>query len=452
MIDYSKPTPPFPPSMIQLADKIYSSHSNDDKNFETINQLTINEYLPGQGIASHVGKFVFNQRIYPNLSLDTEICFGSCLFLLSLGSGIVMTFNERYFAENSQLCPMILLPRERETEVNRRKCLYLPRRSLLIITSAARYEWLHGISPRKFDKVNGHLIRRDRRISFTFRHVIRPGAIPANRLNGGTIEKEHVVDVYDAIAVHWNHTRGKRKVHWLRVKEFIEALPAGTILADVGSGDGKYFGLNPGIISIGCDRSLQLLRVSKLENSEHETFCCDAVVLPLLSNTFDAVICIAVLHHLSTIERRYALICELLRIARYGGTIFVQAWALEQEADSKRIFETQDTMVPWKLNKRFLVSAPDATVQVNEARDEIIYERYCHVYREGELEDLCSRVPDCQIVESGYEKGNWFIKLLKVRDHRLAAEAIILNDEQRRKDFTVPTTVIRLASNETSKP
>lgn len=43
-----------------------------------------------------------------------------------------------------------------------------------------------------------------------------------------------VVKVYDSIAVHWNHTRGRRKVYWHRVKQFIEDLPVGTLLADIG--------------------------------------------------------------------------------------------------------------------------------------------------------------------------------------------------------------------------
>ena len=43
-----------------------------------------------------------------------------------------------------------------------------------------------------------------------------------------------VVKVYDSIAVHWNHTRGRRKVYWHRVKQFIEDLPPGTLLADIG--------------------------------------------------------------------------------------------------------------------------------------------------------------------------------------------------------------------------
>jgi alkylated DNA repair protein alkB family protein 8 len=70
----------------------------------------------------------------------------------------------------------------------------------------------------------------------------------------------------------------------------------------LGSGDGKYFGVNPDIISIGCDRSLKLLHVS--HENEYETFCCDAVKLPLCTDMFDATLCIAVLHHLASIDRR----------------------------------------------------------------------------------------------------------------------------------------------------
>jgi SAM-dependent methyltransferase len=239
------------------------------------------------------------------------------------------------------------------------------------------------------------------------------------------------------------------------VKTFIEELPPGSLLADVGSGDGKYFGVNPNIVTIGCDRSEQLLQVSKEGDSSHETFACDAVALPLLTNAFDAVICIAVLHHLATVDRRYALISELVRISKDYGIVFIQAWALEQENDSKRVFTSQDTMVPWKLNKRFArpESSPAGSGQVTveesqepstkkKNEDEvIIYERYCHVYREGELEDLCSRVPDCVVLESGYEKGNWFVKLQKVKDARLTDSSALRDEDQ---EFKVPTSNIRL--------
>jgi hypothetical protein len=110
-----------------------------------------------------------------------------------------------------------------------------------------------------------------------------------------------------------------------------------------------------------------------------------------------------------------------------------QAWALEQGAESKHAFSEQDTMVKWTLNKRFLetdqtqkdvcekelastcvdrrahestssmptnnfISPDGACKHVTEsAAGDLIFQRYCHVYREGELEDLCSTIPGMMI-------------------------------------------------------
>ena len=59
-------------------------------------------------------------------------------------------------------------------------------------------------------------------------------------------------DVYDAIASHFSATRF---AVWPRVREFIEGLPAGAVVADVGCGNGKYFGLRRDIFVSGSDRS-----------------------------------------------------------------------------------------------------------------------------------------------------------------------------------------------------
>jgi alkylated DNA repair protein alkB family protein 8 len=526
MVDYTKPTLPLSSLAKEMAEKVEHydlQRTGKDIVEEPINQLTINEYWSNQGIASHI---------------DTEVCFGSKLLVINICGDIVMTMTRKAFSspieenESKTLAEQEIegktssLTEEEDSnndnykesssssssnETIIRKHVYLPRRSLLILEKDARYLWLHGIPPRKYDKVNGQLIPRKRRLSFTFRHVLKPPPLPTKQLLSGSIEEEHVVKVYDAIAIHWNHTRGKRKVYWNLVKEFIEGLPAGSLLADVGSGDGKYFGVNPNIFTVGCDRSLQLLEVSK--ESNQETFCCDAVLLPFVSNTFDAAICIAVLHHIATIERRYSLISELLRITKTNGIIFLQAWALEQESSSIHTFTSQDIMVPWKLNKRFInpnatddsgsgsgsqksstkekkkqkgknrkdkekqesmeekqqIIEEDKTTDDNndaeksivtakvsvekidkaaldhEKKDKddelIVYERYCHVYREGELVDLCSRIPNCQIIESGYEKGNWFLKLQKIDDPRLRDNT----NSVLSKEYSVPKVVTRLS-------
>ena len=51
------------------------------------------------------------------------------------------------------------------------------------------------------------------------------------------IEKEHVHAVYDTIAVHWDHTR---HAPWPQVASFLQSLPHGSPIADVGCGNGKY--------------------------------------------------------------------------------------------------------------------------------------------------------------------------------------------------------------------
>jgi len=87
---------------------------------------------------------------------------------------------------------------ESSEEAARRLLLWLPPRSLLALSDDSRYcplrmyiflsfisnlscmlgryAWSHGIAPRKVDRVNGELIpRTGRRVSLTFRKVLRPG-------------------------------------------------------------------------------------------------------------------------------------------------------------------------------------------------------------------------------------------------------------------------------------
>jgi hypothetical protein len=62
-------------------------------------------------------------------------------------------------------------------DVHRRYLQYLPPRSLLLMNGDSRYEWTHGIAPRKMDKVNGVVIPRGRRLSLTLRRVLFDGEV-----------------------------------------------------------------------------------------------------------------------------------------------------------------------------------------------------------------------------------------------------------------------------------
>lgn len=58
---------------------------------------------------------------------------------------------------------------------------------------------------------------------------------------------------------------------------------------------------------------------------------------------------IAVLHHLSTEQRRLAVLTEMVRCLRPGGKLLVTVWAVEQ---SKKKYAEQDNLIPWHMTAK----------------------------------------------------------------------------------------------------
>jgi alkylated DNA repair protein alkB family protein 8 len=206
-----------------------------------MDQLTINDYMPGDGIPPH---------------FDTHSPFEEVFVALSIGSGITMSF---------------------KSPTNLEKHIYIPERALIIFSGEARYAWYHTISQRKVDKVGGKLIFRRRRISLTFRKIKTTpcqckypffcdsqGYDPVKeklkkekekkRMDEAPkseeetkmlemvqnlkedkptdLEKKFVYEIYEKIAPHFSHTRYKP---WPKIEKFLMELPAGTLIADVGT-------------------------------------------------------------------------------------------------------------------------------------------------------------------------------------------------------------------------
>lgn len=143
------------------------------------------------------------------------------------------------------------------------------------------------------------------------------------------IEKKYVHRVYDAIAPHFSSTRYAK---WPKVATFLNSLPAGSVILDAGCGNGKYLGLNPECFYMGCDISAPLIKICA--DRGHEVLVGDAVNLPYRTGFGDAAISIAVLHHLSTENRRKKAIEELVRVVKKGGLVLITVWAVEQEDGS----------------------------------------------------------------------------------------------------------------------
>uniref|UniRef100_A0A1A7Z296 KIAA1456 n=1 Tax=Iconisemion striatum TaxID=60296 RepID=A0A1A7Z296_9TELE len=156
------------------------------------------------------------------------------------------------------------------------------------------------------------------------------------------LERDHVHNVYDKIAPYFNDSRYKA---WPKVRQFLLDLPAGSVVADIGCGNGKYLHINQEVFKLGCDVCRPLVDFAWSQG--HEVQMCDGLRLPYRDGCFDAVLSIAVIHHFSTKERRIRAIKEMARTLRVGGHIMIYVWAMEQK---RRKFEKQDIFVPWNPN------------------------------------------------------------------------------------------------------
>lgn len=121
----------------EWAEKLGNRLMNKDLFCSAPDQVIVNEYLPGQGIAMHV---------------DCVPCFGDTIASLSLLSSCIMLFEHKATGDR--------------IEVD------LEPGSIVLLKDDARYAWKHGIAARMQDVVGGVSRRRQRRVSATFRTVI----------------------------------------------------------------------------------------------------------------------------------------------------------------------------------------------------------------------------------------------------------------------------------------
>jgi len=214
-----------------------------------------------------------------------------------------------------------------------------------------------------------------------------------------SIEKTNVKEFYDKSYKHWSSTRHKP---WPGVMTFIESFSRDDHLIDIGCGNGKYIIPSSTIVGqvTAVDACIPLLSlIKKNEKNSHDLIASDILQIPFRDNVFDTAICIAVLHHLSTEERRIKAIKEVSRVVKENGKILFYVWAFEQGEKSRRKFTTKDSLVPWHYRE------PKKSYDKYTKSDIILY-RYCHLYEKGELDIIILKC-DLIIISTFYEKGNW---------------------------------------------
>merc|ERR1739845_262374 len=132
-----------------------------------------------------------------------------------------------------------------------------------------------------------------------------------------------------------------------------------------------------------------------------------------------------VLHHISSETRRVMLVEETMRVLRVGGVALFYAWAYEQSQGgvSGHMFEASDVLVPFHKKVDHNTAHRDDVQKcaldgaiVDDNVGACVFQRYCHVFREGELSELFQGLFWCEVEASYYDCGNWCVEVRKKTD------------------------------------
>ena len=210
--------------------------------------------------------------------------------------------------------------------------------------------------------------------------------------------KPEIRATYERIADSFAATR---VAAWPEVSAFVESLPRASRVLDVGSGNGRHAKVLAmrGHDAVAVDFSRRLLTIGRNETrslpfAERIAWTeGEATKLPFQGESFDAGICVAVLHHLPTFQDRIAALAEIKRVLRPRGRVVVSVWARDQPrfaaVTEAHATESGDVDVPWTMPDGQKVS------------------RYYHLFKGGELERL---IIECGLHGEKFFRSaeNWF--------------------------------------------
>jgi len=216
------------------------------------------------------------------------------------------------------------------------------------------------------------------------------------------LEKAFVRDVYEKIAEDFSVTRVSI---WDGVAQFLDRIPSGSTVIDLGCGNGKNI-KRQDLEWYAVDQSKGFLNIceNKFKDWENPPVIKEGNIMeiPLDNKIADYLICVATFHHLSTVEHRLMCLKEIKRVLKGGGKGLITVWAREFEkgfAWEKQVEKQgggQDILIPWK-----------GTQQKGGVQPRKEY-RYYHFFKKPEI---IKYIETYFIIEKiWFENNNWFVE------------------------------------------
>ena len=209
--------------------------------------------------------------------------------------------------------------------------------------------------------------------------------------NDSNMENKNVKDVYESIATHFDNTRLYK---WTWVSEFLNSLKPNANVYDIGCGNGRNM-TNNNCINLnftGIDNCENFVKLCKSKNLN--VINANMISIPLKSNSADAIICIAVFHHLENKENRVKSLLEMKRLIKTGGKIMLSVWSISQPQKTRRSFNNYGNNIV--LYNKFGT----------------IYERFYYIFKIDEMHQLFT-LCGLTIADYKYVCGNEIFTLVK---------------------------------------
>jgi ubiquinone/menaquinone biosynthesis C-methylase UbiE len=213
---------------------------------------------------------------------------------------------------------------------------------------------------------------------------------------------------YDKIAEEFSFTR---EFSWEEVKSLAECVHIGDKVLDLGCGNGRLVDAFRGkvIEYAGIDNSEKLVEIAKKKHPAQDFHFFDGLRIPFEDNKFDAVFCIAVLHHVPGSQLRGEFLSEIRRVLKPGGKLILTVWYLWEKGRYWSLF------FKFTLKKLFGKSGLDF-FDIIEPWFKVA-KRYLHLFGKGELKRLIKhrgfKINNFGILKNGPKNKNLLIVAVK---------------------------------------
>ena len=204
-----------------------------------------------------------------------------------------------------------------------------------------------------------------------------------------SIEKERrlVHATYDKIAEHFSETRFSV---WPNVSKFLQAVEPCSLILDNGCGNGKNCNRND-CVFVGTDTCKRFLEISVEKTEIIDTIAMNSKMLSFREDSFDYVLCIAVIHHIYLDSDRIKAISEIARVLRSGGKALISVWSKHKH------YDYGDNIIPWN----------------NQKKGEIV-DRYYHLFKKDDIVSLVNKISGIKIVDISECSNNYFVTIQKL--------------------------------------